>query len=642
MRQIKEQVGIKNKALHVLIFGALFLLIFCYDPGVKADMEIPLPVQAPSGVLVDKNNQEPVIALGQKAKSIQDILLSEDALISFTYLIGETDPEELILAAGEGKKEGLHLLVRLRGEDLDHRSFLGELEEISRYNLFSSNSLIIWISLIPERGLSQKDYDEFYQKLGLYLDKKEINDISLIWYPDGSFPEYQADENQDHIDGVGINISQAGDMAKLDGIYQRFAGKKPIIINENIIDTYAYDIRQGMALLEELYYALAVKYPEVSMVFQTSNLGRADLKYRKAIEELKGKNWVTDLPFKTSNKSMFQGLTPDVCLTGEVEFLYRPHGDSYQDLAYVEYKFNTKVIIQAIRPPFIMKCDTNKLPNGINFLTTVVYNQQGQIVSKEETYFQVENDLIALRAERAGMPYPKEQKPVYTGKYIPVLMYHDFAQQVPRELSSSTVSAELFEKHLKTLLDQGYTPVTFYDLSQYLNKAGGLPPKPVIITTDDGYLSNYTIAYPLLKKYRIPATFFVTTGFMGVTTQFAHIDWEMAREMEESGFIDIQSHTHGHRILSELPEAEVRYETSISFGLIEKNLGKRDVKVLAYPEFKNTPDSKRWLQEQGVIFQVTNLANKQSVTSWQNVQRIHVHNGMSPQALINAIRKLTM
>ena len=129
---------------------------------------------------------------------------------------------------------------------------------------------------------------------------------------------------------------------------------------------------------------------------------------------------------------------------------------------------------------------------------------------------------------------------------------------------------------------------------------------------------------------------------MGRTTDYGgHVTWAQAKEMEASGLIDIQSHTHGHQLLDKLSKEKVIYETDISFGLIEKNLGKRDVKVFSYPEFRNTPNTKKWLNENGVDFQITGLAKKLSVTSRQNIKRIHVTNEISPSELIKSIKRLT-
>ncbi|MEL7563859.1 MAG: polysaccharide deacetylase family protein [Dehalobacterium sp.] len=636
IQQILVKSAKYNKIFHLMLLIGVFLLLNSFNnPGSKAEKDTTTPVvTVQSGVFIGKYNQQPVFTLGSKVFNPQDILSNDDALISMSYIWSEEVPEEVIQAAIDGQKKGLHFLIELTEDEIKNKDFLVILDKISQYDLD------FWISLIPPQGLAQKEYDKFYHNLWSYLKKNDIGNISLVWYPNTLFSENQGEWDQ--IDAVGLNISGSWDMANLDRIYKIFADKKEIIINENIIDTNPYNIKRGLDFLEEFYYALAVRYPAVTLVFQSSDLSRhADIKYHKAVEDLKQKSWITNVALETVNKPMFEALSADAVLTDQVELLYRPLNDNYQDVAYIEYKFNTETIIQAQRPPFVIKVDTNELHNGTNSLVTVVYNKQMKIMNKHKIYFEVRNENIVPRSKRVDKSYSKDQKPAYTGSYIPVLMYHDFAPKVSKELSSITVSAELFEKQLKALLDQGYTPVSFYQLNQYLNREAGLPSKPVIITTDDGYLSNYTMAYPLLKKYQIPATFFITTAFMGKSTQYSHITWAQAKEMEQSGLIDIQSHTHRHLLLNLLPEEEVVYETDISFGLIEKNLGKRDVKVLSYPEFRNTADTRKWIEGQGVNLQVTGLAAKQSVTSRQNIQRIHVHNNMSPSELINTIKKLT-
>jgi len=625
-----------NKIVHLILLIGVFLLLNAFnDPGSKADNNTTTPiVTVQSGVFIGKYNQLPVFTMGSKVFDHQDISLNDDALISMSYIWSEEVLDEVIQAVLDGQKKGLHLLINLSEDEIKNKDFLVMLDKISQYDLD------FWISLIPSQGLSQNAYDKFYHKLWSYLERNSIENVSLVWYPNPSFLDIQG--NWDQIDAVGLDISGSWDMAKLDRIYKVFADKKEIIINENIIDTNMYDIKTGMDFLEEFYYALAVRYSAVTLVFQSSDLSRhADIRYHKAVEDIKQKSWLTYAALETVNKPMFEALAGDAVLAGQVELLYRPLNDNYQDIAYIEYKFNTETIFQVQRPPFVTKVDTNLLHNGINSLMTVVYDKQMKIIKKQQIYFEVRNENIPSRSKRADRSYSKDQKPVYTGSYIPVLMYHDFAPEVSKELSSITVSTELFEKQIKALLDQGYTPVTFYQLDQYLNRTAGLPLKPVIITSDDGYLSNYSIAYPLLKKYGISATFFVTTAYMGVDTQYSHITWAQAKKMEQSGLIDIQSHTHRHQLLNLLSEEEVVYDTNISFGMIEKNLGKRDIKVLSYPEFRNTADTKKWIEGQGIDLQVTGLAQKQSVTTRQNIQRIHVHNNMSPQELINTIKKLT-
>lgn len=132
---------------------------------------------------------------------------------------------------------------------------------------------------------------------------------------------------------------------------------------------------------------------------------------------------------------------------------------------------------------------------------------------------------------------------------VPVLMYHHFASE---PTSDTVVTPETFALHLETLSQAGYQAVTVQELIDFVYRGSPLPDKPVCITMDDGYLSNYEIAWPLLQRYGMKATIFVIGCSIGHTefykdTQFAmtpHFSWEQAREMVLSGVMDIQSHTY--------------------------------------------------------------------------------------------------
>ena len=99
---------------------------------------------------------------------------------------------------------------------------------------------------------------------------------------------------------------------------------------------------------------------------------------------------------------------------------------------------------------------------------------------------------------------------------LSILMYHGFF--LPADKTGLTIfkrkqlNIEIFENHLK-LFTKYCTPISLEDA--LLNK--NLPPNPVVLTFDDGYKNNYTHAFPLLKKYKVPATIFVTTGFIDRT-----------------------------------------------------------------------------------------------------------------------------
>lgn len=131
---------------------------------------------------------------------------------------------------------------------------------------------------------------------------------------------------------------------------------------------------------------------------------------------------------------------------------------------------------------------------------------------------------------------------------VPVLMYHAVSDDTQNPYA---ISPALFETHISSLLNDGYTPVFLSELCDYVENGKALPQKPVCITFDDGYLDNYTTAFPILKKYNAKATMFIIGVSVGKSkykdttyTMNPHFGYNEAREMLASKLVDIQSHTY--------------------------------------------------------------------------------------------------
>ncbi len=167
---------------------------------------------------------------------------------------------------------------------------------------------------------------------------------------------------------------------------------------------------------------------------------------------------------------------------------------------------------------------------------------------------------------------------------LPILMYHNINDEYDLRNTNVEMSASDFKNQMTALKENGYTTILFDEYINYVNGKGKLPEKPILVTFDDGYLNNFTVAYPILKEMGMKATIFVVTGRMGVdgVVTYPHFTWEQAKEMYDSGVIDIQSHTHFHSELVNLSKNDLVLELRKSKFLIEKNLGKK-VNVLAYP-----------------------------------------------------------
>jgi peptidoglycan/xylan/chitin deacetylase (PgdA/CDA1 family) len=137
---------------------------------------------------------------------------------------------------------------------------------------------------------------------------------------------------------------------------------------------------------------------------------------------------------------------------------------------------------------------------------------------------------------------------------VPILLYHYVSSPPPdanlvrREIS---VSPQQFEEHLRYFKAHNYTTITLRDLVYHLTIGKPLPPKPLIITFDDGYEDNYQNAFPLLRKYGFVATFFVITDFIDEGRP-GYMTWEQIEEMARSG-MEIGSHSRNHAPLRGKP-----------------------------------------------------------------------------------------
>ena len=199
-------------------------------------------------------------------------------------------------------------------------------------------------------------------------------------------------------------------------------------------------------------------------------------------------------------------------------------------------------------------------------------------------------------------------QPEETDIIIPVLMYHNITENYSASTDGANITPKRFEEQMTGILERGYTPIFVADYYNSVERGKPLPENPIIVTFDDGYLSNYKIAFPILKKLNIPATIFIVTATVGATAESgrvgtSHFTWEQAKEMQQSGIIDIHSHSHTHRDMTSLSPAQLQEELRLSRYLIEKNLGK-NCYVFSYPFGKYNETTSRLARMAGYRMQI--------------------------------------
>ncbi len=130
---------------------------------------------------------------------------------------------------------------------------------------------------------------------------------------------------------------------------------------------------------------------------------------------------------------------------------------------------------------------------------------------------------------------------------VPILMYHYIStppEDADKYRIDLSVEPDAFRSQMAYLAENGYTTISFYDLSLAVTNNQPLPEKPVILTFDDGYLDNYEIAYPILQEYGLHATFFVVTEFIDRGRE-GYLTWEMVQEMAAAGH-NFEPHSRTH------------------------------------------------------------------------------------------------
>ena len=165
---------------------------------------------------------------------------------------------------------------------------------------------------------------------------------------------------------------------------------------------------------------------------------------------------------------------------------------------------------------------------------------------------------------------------------IPILMYHAVHVMDPSEASNANliVDPDLFEAQIKALSKAGYYFLTPEEAYKAFTE-NALPAKKVVwLTFDDGNEDFYTIAYPILKKYKAKATNNVITGFVKKGNA-GNLTVKQMKEMMAHG-ISFQSHTVNHPDLSTTDKATQKVELTDSIDFLENKLNTK-VNTIAYP-----------------------------------------------------------
>jgi len=172
------------------------------------------------------------------------------------------------------------------------------------------------------------------------------------------------------------------------------------------------------------------------------------------------------------------------------------------------------------------------------------------------------------KAEEKNIKYYSDDKGILS------LMYHRFDEN---KYPSTNILMNVFKQQIEIIKDLKYN---FYDPKD-LEKNFYTPKieKKILITIDDGFSSFYEVAWPYLKKEKIPFILFVSTESIGKN---GYMTWNQIKELEMENTVYIGNHSHSHNYLVELKNEEFINDINTSSSIFKKELGYKPI-FFSYP-----------------------------------------------------------
>jgi peptidoglycan/xylan/chitin deacetylase (PgdA/CDA1 family) len=177
------------------------------------------------------------------------------------------------------------------------------------------------------------------------------------------------------------------------------------------------------------------------------------------------------------------------------------------------------------------------------------------------------SDLNSYQISRL---YQESQHGKNQGQSIPVLVYHQVESNA-NVFDKITITE--FERQMNYLHQNGFTPITVEDYLNWRNGHFNLPAKPVIIFFDDGWMSVYKNALPIMDKYGFKGNIAIVTDYAsGIRGGPSYMHWPELRKLKEKGW-GMVSHSETHTYMLKLSEKDFRKQLDDSKKIIKDNLG---------------------------------------------------------------------
>lgn len=197
---------------------------------------------------------------------------------------------------------------------------------------------------------------------------------------------------------------------------------------------------------------------------------------------------------------------------------------------------------------------------------------------------------------------------------VPVLMYH-YVSELPPGADAIrrglTLHPDIFRQHIEYLAENGYNTVSLYDIDDALENGSALPPNPVVLTFDDGYIDAYREVFPVLQAHNMSGTFFIITQFADDNLP-GYLNWGQIAEMADAG-MSMEGHTKTHATLNERDYDFMVFQV---MGSLESLIvhSEQIPRMFAYPVGRYDDDTLRFMASTPIERAVTTQIGTQHTT----------------------------
>ena len=170
------------------------------------------------------------------------------------------------------------------------------------------------------------------------------------------------------------------------------------------------------------------------------------------------------------------------------------------------------------------------------------------------------------------------------------IMYHRFGES---KYPSTNIQLDIFEEQLKIIQNEGIKFIHPQNFEE--NLRNNKKQRKILFTVDDGLLSFYKNAWPILKRKKIPFILFVNTREVGA---YNYMNWEQIIELHESDLVEIGNHSHSHEYLVDETPDTIKNDIQKSIEIFEKKLGKNSI-FFSYPFGEYSLEFKKIIKDLG-------------------------------------------